>query len=56
MILLTDTNGNSHKFKSVSQAAFFLGRNYKAVDQSLKKGYWTSHRETEIKYKACLSD
>lgn len=52
MILLTDQNGNTLKYKSITQAANMLGVNYKAVDQSLKKGYWTKHRDTKIKYKA----
>ena len=52
MILLTDQNGNTLKYKSITQAANMLGVNYNAVDQSLKKGYWTKHRDTKIKYKA----
>ena len=56
MILLTDPNGNTKEFKSVSQAAFFLGRNESAIYRSLKRGYNASHRTTEIKYKACYSE
>ena len=52
MILLTDPNGNTQKFKSVSQAAFFLGRNESAIYRSLKRGYNASHRNTGINYKA----
>ena len=50
MILLTDTNGNTKTFKSVSQ--FFLGRNESAIYRSLKRGYNASHRNTGINYKA----
>jgi DNA-binding ferritin-like protein (Dps family) len=52
MILLTDQNGNTKKYKSITQAANMLGVNYKSVYQSVELGYWTKHRETKIKYKA----
>lgn len=52
MVVLTDTNGNTKKYKSITQAANMLGVNYKSVYQSVELGYWTKHRETKIKYKA----
>ena len=52
MIVLTDTEGNTVERKSITEAANHLGRNYKAVHDSVFKGYFVRHRETKIKYKA----
>lgn len=57
MILLTDTEGNSPPpFKSVSQAAYFVGRSDTSIRRSLDLGYFVTHRTTKIKYKACYSE
>jgi len=52
MIILTDPEGKQLGFKSKTEAANRLGRNYKAVHQAVELGYYVSHRITKIKYKA----
>jgi hypothetical protein len=52
MIILTDPEGNQIERKSITDVANHLGRNYKAVHDSVYKGYFVRHRETKIEYKA----
>jgi len=54
MIILTDPEGNEIERKSITDAANRLGRNYSSIWRSLEYGYYVTHRDTGIKYKAKL--